>query len=142
MSTEIQSGAMMVREGLLVPESAHLPSLGYSAAWRTLVGIDSFTLDRTLLAAGWHLFFVAGELKVMEWGRGAGAVRRGVKRILAKGRKNNLNCMEITKVKPTHFLGLPCVAIRAFSFHIQNDTVLKTPVQRKAQQKDMDWASE
>ncbi len=132
----------MVREGLLVPESAHLPSLGYSAAWRTLVGVDSFTLDRRLVAAGWHLFFVVGELKVMEWGRGAGAVRRGVKRILAQGRKNNLNCMEITQVKPTHFLGLPCIAIRGSYFHIQNDAVLQTPAQRKAQQKHEDWASE
>jgi hypothetical protein len=123
---DIQSGAMMIREGFLLPDSAHLQSRSYSSTWRSLIGVDSFALDRGLSAAGWHLFFVAGEMKVMEWGRGAVAVRRGMKRLLARGCKASFNCMEITQVRPTYFLGFPCVAIRGTSFHIQNDAVLRS----------------
>jgi hypothetical protein len=141
MSFNIQNGAMMIREGFLLPDSSQIESLGYSDTWRTMVGMDSFALDRKLGSAGLHLFFISGELKVIELGRGASAVRRAMNRILARGGKNYLNCMEITQVAPVYFLGLPCVAIRAFSFHIQKDAVLQSYVVRKSQQRDRDWAS-
>jgi len=76
LSTDIQPGAMMIREGLLLPGSAHLESRSYSNTWRTMVGVDSFALDRKLRAAGMHLFFIAGELKVIELGWGAAASSR------------------------------------------------------------------
>jgi hypothetical protein len=132
---------MMIREGFLLPGPAHIESLSYSKTWRTMVGIDNFTADHKLRAAGWHLFFVAGELKVIELGWGASAVRRGMKRILARGCKTSLNCMEITQVKPAHCLGVPYVAIRAFSFHIQQDAWLKSSSDRKSEQHDRDWAN-
>lgn len=129
----------MIREGFLLPDSAQIESLSYSNTWRILAGLDSFSLDRKLRAAGWHLFFIAGELKVIELGWGASAVRRGMKRILSKGRKSNLNCMQITQVRHAR-LGLPYFAIRAYSFHIQKDAVLESNAERKAGQQDRDWA--
>jgi len=48
--------------------------------------------------------------------------------------------MEITRVTRSHFLGLPCVVIRACSFHIQKDAMLQSNEQRKAEQRDADWA--
>ena len=131
----------MIREGLLLPDSAQLESRGYSNTWRTLVGVDSFTLDRKLRAAGLHLFFIAGELRVIALGWGAAALRRGVNRILERGRKDNWNCMEITRVTHSHFLGFPYVVIRARSFHIQKDAMLQSNTERKAEQSDRDWAS-
>ena len=140
LSTDIRSGSMMIREGLLLADSAHLESRSYSNTWRTLVGVDSFAVDQKLRAAGLHLFFIAGELKVIELGWGAAALRRGVNRVLERGRKDNWNCMEITRVTRSHFLGLPCVVIRACSFHIQKDAMLQSNEQRKAEQRDADWA--
>jgi hypothetical protein len=140
-SSGIQNGTMMIREGFLLPDPAHIESLSYSKTWRTMVGIDNFAADRKLRAAGWHLFFIAGELKVIELGWGASAVRRGMKRILARGCKSSLNCMEVTQVRPTHWLGFPYVTIRAFSFHIQQDAWLESNAERKSKQKDGDWAS-
>lgn len=125
MTTRIEDGTMMLREGILLPDSARIESVSYSNTWRTVVGMDSFAFDRKLRAAAFHLFFIAGELKVIELGRGPNAIRRGMKRMLARGRKNNLNCIEITQVRRAHFLGLPCVAIRAYSFHIQQSAVLQ-----------------
>ena len=140
MPADIKNGAMMIREGFLLPRASQIESLSYSNNWRTVVGMDSFAFDRKLGAAGLHLFFIAGELKVIEWGRGASAVRRGMNRILARGGKSYLNCMEITQVAPVRILGLPCISIRAFSFHIQKDAVLRSCLMRKSEQKNNDWA--
>jgi len=131
---------MMIREGLLLPDSAHLESRSYSNTWRTLVGVDSFAVDRKLRAAGLHLFFIAGELRVIELGWGAAALRRGVNRVLERGCKDNWNCMEITQVTRSHFLGFPCVVIRAYAFHIQKGAMLQSNEQRKVEQRDADWA--
>jgi hypothetical protein len=139
-STGIQNGTMMIREGFLLPDPADIKSLSYSKTWRTMVGMDSFVADRKLRTAGWHLFFIAGELKVIELGWGASAVRRGMKRILARGRKSSLNCMEIAQVTPTHWLGLPYVTIRAFSFHVQQDAWLDSDSERKSEEHRIDWA--
>ncbi len=131
ISTDIQSGAMMIREGFALPDSAHLESRTYSSTWRSLTGVDSFALDRKLRGAGLHLFFIAGELKVIELGWGANAVRRGIKRILAGGRKLNLNCMQIKQVTSARLLGIPYVAIHACSHHIQKDSVLQSNAERR-----------
>jgi hypothetical protein len=138
ISTDIQSGTMMIREGFLLPDSAHLESRTYSTTWRSLTGVDSFALDRKLRGAGLHLFFIAGELKVVELGWGASAIRRGIKRILAGGRRLNLNCMQIKQVTPAHLLGIPYVAIHACSHHIQKDSVLESNAERKLEQRNRD----
>lgn len=131
---------MMIREGLLLPDSAHVESFRYSNTWRTVPGMDSFALDRKLRAVGLHLFFIADELKVTEMGWGTSALRRGIKKILAKGLKRGLNCMEITQVRTKHFLGLPSTAIAAHCFHIQKNAVLETEAARKSGSKMDDWA--
>lgn len=140
MSTRVQDGTMMIREGLLFPDLAHIESLRYSNEWRTVPGIDSFALDRKLRAAGLHLFFIAGELRVIEMGWGASAIDRGIKRILARSHKNSLNCTEIRKVRTTHFLGFPYTAICAHSFHIQKDARLESDTERKSERHNKDWA--
>jgi hypothetical protein len=141
MPSDIQSGAMMVRQQLLLPDSAEFESRDYSNAWRSISGVDNFAFAARLHAAGLHLFFIAGELKVIEPGWGVNAIRRGIKRILSRGRKRDLNCLQITKVRPAHFLGLPYVAIHGSSFHIQKGAVLKTNGERKREQQQGDWAS-
>jgi hypothetical protein len=140
MLTRIQDGTMMIREGLLSTDLAHIESLRYSDTWRMVPRMDSFALDRKLRAVGLHLLFIAGESKVTELGWGKSAIRRGIKRILAKGRKRGLNCMEITQVRTTHFLGLPSTAVWAHSFHVQNNTVLESEAARKIGGKINDWA--
>jgi hypothetical protein len=140
MTTRIQGGTMMIREGFLLQDLAGIESVDYSNTWRRVPGMDSCALDRSLGAAGWHLFFIAGELKVIEVGWGASAIHRGLKRILARGRKSSLNCMEITEVRSEQFLGLPYIAICAHSFHIQNNTTLLPAAERKSEQQDRDWA--
>lgn len=136
----IQPGTMLMREGFLLPDSAQIETLDYSSTWRVLAEMDSSNLGRRLSLAGLHLFFIAGKLKVVQLGRGALAVRRGIKRILALSCKGFLNCTEITQITPAHFLGVPYVAILAHSFHIQKGTVLQSRAERRSEQNQSDWA--
>lgn len=138
--TAIAPGAMMICEGFVLPDCAGIQSLDYSHTWRTLVDVDSFGLCQKLRAAGLHLFFIAGELKVIELGHGKSAVRRGTKRILAQARKHNLNCTEIKEIMPARFLGFPYIVIHGDAFHIQRGAVLQSNAQRKSEQDGGDWA--
>jgi hypothetical protein len=106
-----------------------------------VVGADGFAVDHRLRAAGLHLFFIAGELKATELGWGAAALRRGVSRILERSRSDSWNCLEITRVTRSHFLGLPYVVIRACSLHIQKGLMLQGKSERKVEQRDGDLAS-
>ncbi|HET7873191.1 MAG TPA: hypothetical protein VFL42_11810 [Terriglobales bacterium] len=139
---DIQNGAMMVREGFLLPDSAQIESLSYSKTWRTVTGLDSFAVDRKLRSVGWRLFFIAGELSVSEFGWGTSSVRRAVKRILRRGRKSNLNCIQITQVRHSRMPGFPFVNVRGYLFHIQKDALLASNAQRESEQQDRDWACE
>jgi hypothetical protein len=141
-AVEILAGTMMMREGILLPDSANVESREYSNAWRTLIGVDNFGFEQKLTAAGLHLLFLAGKLEVLEFGRGPSAVRRGIKRILARLRKLDINCMQVAEIRPIRILGLSCVAIRADSFHIQSGSVLQSRSQRRSEQKSRDWACE
>lgn len=117
-----------------MPNLAGIESRSYSPAWRTMVGLNNFTAEKTLREADLHLFFLAGELRVLQPGWGTGAIRRGVKRLLSMGRKSDTNCMEITQISPRRFLGLPYVAISAYRFHIQKGSLLHRQGDRKSEQ--------
>jgi hypothetical protein len=139
---EISPGTMMMREGILLPESAQLESRHYSNAWCTLIGVDSFGFEQKLSRAGLHLFFLAGKLEVLELGRGPSAVRRGINRILSRLGKLDLSCMQVAEIKPLRILGIPCVAIRADLFHIQSGRLLQGRAQRRSEQNSREWACE
>lgn len=138
----IHAGTMLMRRGLLLPDTAKIETLAYSATWRVLDKMDSSNLGQRLSLDGLHLFFIAGELKVVQLGWGPEAARRGLKRILALSRKEYFNCIEITEFTRTHFLGVPYVSILAHSFHIQKGTVLQSRAERMSKQDQRDWACE
>lgn len=123
-----------------MPNLAGIESRSYSPAWRTMIGMTNFTAEKSLREADLHLFFLAGELRVLQPGWGARAIHRGIKRLLAMGRKSQVNCMEITQISPARFLGLPYVAITAYRFHIQKGSMLHSSAERKSEQRDNDWA--
>ena len=130
MSIQIQAGTMMVQQ------SASMRSLGiesepYSGSWRSLGVLESSGLDRKVRAAGWSLFFMAGELRavVPAWG-GQSTLRAGVKRLLAQTRLQHFNCLEVTHILKRHFLGIPYVSIAAHSRHIQDGCQIQSTEQR------------
>jgi hypothetical protein len=97
MSNQIQAGTMMVQQ------SASMRSLGiesepYSGSWRSLGVLESSGLDRKVRAAGWSLFFMAGELRavVPAWG-GQSTLRAGVKRLVAQTRLLHFSISTVSK---------------------------------------------
>lgn len=130
----------MVREGFVMPNLAGIESSSYSSTWRTMTGMNNFRAEKGLREADLHLFFLAGELRVLQPGWGMRAIRRGINRLLAIARKSDVNCMEITQISPKRFWGLPYVAISAYRFHIQKGSMLHSQTERKSAQSDSDWA--
>ena len=130
VSNQVQAGTMMVQL------SARLRSLGiesepYVEGWQSLGVLASSCLDSKIRAAGWKLFFMAGELRTMvpAWG-GQNTLRRGVKRLLAQTRAEHFNCLELTHIMRKRFLGIPYLSIAAHSRHIQQGSQIQSLAQR------------
>ena len=130
MAHQIQTGTMMVQQSASM-RSLAIESEPYSGSWRSLGVLESSGLDRKVRAAGWSLFFMAGELRavVPAWG-GQNTLRRGVKRLLAQTRLLRFNCLEVTHILERCFLGIPYVSIGAHSRHIQDGCQIRSIEQR------------
>ena len=111
--------------------SLGIESEPYSEGWQSLGVLESSDLDRKIRAAGWNLFFMAGELRavVPAWG-GQNTLRRGMKRLLAQTRAQHFNCLELTQVLRKRFLGIPYVSMGAHSRHIQQGSEVQSLEQR------------
>ena len=132
MSNKIQAGTMLVRQ------SALLHSLGtqgeiYSDQWCSLGTDESAGLDRKLRDAGWNFFFMADELRtiVPPWG-GEKTLRAGVKRLLARTRAQQFNCMQLSNVLRERFLGIPFLSVVAHARHVQQGSRMESLAQRTA----------
>jgi hypothetical protein len=130
MSNQIQAGTMLVAQSEILP-LVGVESEIYFRNWHSLGVPESSGLDQQVRAAGWNLFFMAGELRaiVPAWG-GQNTLRRGVKRLLAQTRRQHFNCLEVSHVLKKRFLGIPYVSIAAHSRHIQRGSQIESHEQR------------
>jgi hypothetical protein len=130
MPNQIQAGTMMVHQPSIL-QSIGVDSEIYSGNWRSLGIPESAGFDCTVRAAGWKLFFMAGELRAMvpAWG-GQKTLRHGVNRLLAQARQQHFNCLELTDVLRKRFLGVPYLCITAHSRHIQRSSQIQSLEQR------------
>ena len=125
MPDTIKTGAILIEEGTLLPESLCLESEPYSKGWRKVNHLDSHGVDRNIGKAGWTFFFMAMEIKVIAFGFDRQKrLRRAVKRLLAQVKSEKFNCMEITEMTAKHFLGLPYVRVSAHPRHVQKSMYL------------------
>jgi hypothetical protein len=142
MPSTLLVGTMMIQDGSLLPTALGLKSDRFSEHWRQVEDIDSFSLDRKVRAAGWHLFCMAEQVKTIVFGRGGNTnVHRGVERLLAKVRSLNFNCFGLTEIVPRRFLGIPYVAISAQSYHIQEGLMIQSTNDRMRLQGAATWAT-
>src|SRR5271169_5931309 len=130
MPNTIQAGTILVKQSTLL-QSLGVGSEIYSENWRSLGILESSGLDQKVRAAGWNLFFMAGELRavVPAWG-GQNTLRRGVKRLLAQTRLQHFNCLEVSHILKKHFLGIPYLSIAAHSRHLQEGCQIQSIGQR------------
>jgi len=137
MSANNKSGTMLIKQGTPLPPGLVIATETFSPGWNVVKNLDRSGLTREIEKARWNFFFLAGPIKVTVIGRDRpAALRRAVKRGLARREGQNLNSLEITKIVSRRILFIPFLSITAHSRHIQEgmsliparDFVLRMPV--------------
>ncbi|HVB87194.1 MAG TPA: hypothetical protein VNK23_11085 [Candidatus Dormibacteraeota bacterium] len=99
MAGKIGTGTVLVKNDAVLPDDLRLESEPYAAGWRMITDLDGFGLDHALQKTGWTFFCLAGEVKTTVFGIDKeGMLRRAVERLLAKGKSDGFNSLEITHV--------------------------------------------
>jgi hypothetical protein len=142
MSTAaVQVGTILMKEWPGMAQLFQLESEPYSGSWSLVKNLDGVSLDRKIRAAGWNLFFMAAEVKVMFFGvTGAAKIQNALKRILANVKQQHFNGLEVTGIVASHFLGVPYVTVSAHSRHMQQGCYLDSSEARQASQDSAEWA--
>jgi hypothetical protein len=141
MAPTVQVGTILMKEWPGMTQLLGLESEPYSGEWSLLKVLDGDTLDRKIHAAGWNLFFMAAEIKVMFFGPvGAGKIQKALKRILEKVKQQQFNGLEVTQIVARRFLGVPYVTVSAHSRHMQQSCYLDSALARQTFQRNAEWA--
>jgi len=113
----------------------------YAQNWSVIRVLNGFSLDRKIHAAGWHSFFMAGEVQAIALGSiRPGSLHAALQRIFSKVRDEDFNCLEVTGIVARCFLGIPYVRVTAHSRHIQRGWRLDHVRERRAAQSVVEWA--
>jgi hypothetical protein len=142
MTPTIQVGTILIgEESPRMAEALALQSDPYLENWSVVRALDGFALDDKIHAAGWNIFFMAAEVKVMFFGAtGAKKIQNALKRIFEKVKPQNFNCLEVTGIGAKHFLGVPYTLVSVHSRHIQQSSQLDSIENRRDGQRDAEWA--
>jgi len=141
MSPTVQAGTILIEDQPLMAQVLGVGCEPYFGDWGVVKGLDSFTLDRKIHAAGWNFFYMAAEVKAMFFGAlDAVKIQKALKRIVARVRPENYNALEVTSIVATHFLGVPYTVVSAHSRHIQQSSELFGAEGRRVAQCDAAWA--
>ena len=133
MTPIIQVGTILIEDRPLVTRILDLGSESYSGNWNVVKAIDGFVLDRKIHAAGWNFFFMAEEVKATVFGSLAEkSIQKALKQICLKVRKQNFNCLEVTKMVENRFLGVAYITVCAHPRHIQQGCWLDSAQERAA----------
>lgn len=124
MEDQINIGTIFIKEGTPFPSSLKLQSEPYWNGWRSVENLNGYELDRRLRAVGWNFFNLA-QVKASIFGfNRETAVRRAIKRVLAKVTSDDFNGLVIGQVAEKRFLGLPYVTVSAHARHLQESMFL------------------
>ena len=141
MPGSVQVGAILVQEGLLLPEALEVETESYSTHWRLVKALVFGELDHSINAAGWNLFFSGIQTTGSTLGSGGReSTRRAVFNALGKVRSQYFNCAEIVSISKKRFLGIPYITISAHPHHIQQGGYLQSHDERRRLQRHSDWA--
>jgi hypothetical protein len=125
MSANNTSATIFIREDALLPAGLVLETETFLPGWRAVQNLDGHGVSQKIAGARWNFFFLAGAISATVLGRkGVATMRRAVKLILAKQPSQNYNALQIAKVDPRSFLGIPYLRVSAHSRHIQEGMYL------------------
>ena len=85
MSDANKTGSIFLRDDTPLPANLSIESEAFLPGWRVVRNLDRSALARSIEAAKWYFFYLAGEMRTTVLGHDRpGTLRRAVKRILAK----------------------------------------------------------
>ena len=126
MAETIKTGTILIKDGTFLPDALQFESEPCATGWRLVKNLDGYGLGRKVHEAGWTFFCLAGEIKATIFGFDVQrTVPRAVKRILANLKPEEFNSLEITRVAPKRFLGVPYATVYARSRHVQESVFLQ-----------------
>ncbi|MEK7408433.1 MAG: hypothetical protein AAB225_25450 [Acidobacteriota bacterium] len=125
MRDAIEAGSILIERGTPMPD-AWLPQGGPSSnGWTSVGKLDRSGLEASIRQAGWTFFYLAGEIRATVFGFDQQeAVLKAIKRLITNVKAQRLNCLEITRVALSSFLGAPYVTVAGHARHIQEGLVL------------------
>ena len=141
MSSTLRVGALFMQAGTLIPRSLGMETEECSPGWEWITNLDGDSLDRKVRNAGWSFFFLASNLRVIVWGHWTdNLVGKAIRRVLARARPAQFNCLEVTELSARRFCGIPYVHLSAHSRHIQEGMVLRDIAERRRTSAATAWA--
>jgi len=131
MRDAIEAGSILIEKGTPMPNS-WLPQGGPgSNGWISVGKLDKAGLEASIQQAGWTFFYLAGEIRATVFGFDEQeTVRKAVKRLITSVKAQHFNCLEITGVAMSSFLGVPYATVAGHARHIQEGLVLSRPTTR------------
>jgi len=143
MTLKVEVGTILIEDRPSPRFLGLLESEPYSGNSSVIKGLDGFSLDRKIHAAGWNFFFMAAEVKVMIFGAvGATKIQSALKRILERVRQQNFNCFEVTGIVAKRFLGVPYATVSGHSRHVQQSCMLDGVQDRQTAQRRLEAGTE
>ena len=121
----ITPGTILIDRGILLPQPFPLENESYPSAWMWgKSSLNSQELENDLATKEWTFFYMAGGVRATGFGFDRQkTVYRALKRLIARVRLQNCNCLEIDEVAMHAFLGISYVSVSAHSRHIQKGLV-------------------
>lgn len=121
----ITSGTMLVEQDTPHPACFETGLPPYAGAWVPLKSsLTPRRLAEELSLGGWTFFYMAGKVKATVLGLDRERMMEAaVRRLIANGKSQKYNCLEIDEVNNRSFLGMPCVSISAHLRHLQKGPV-------------------
>lgn len=128
MPDTIKPGAILIKEGTLLPETVRLESESCVPGWRLVKDLDGDGLGRKFHDAGWTFSWRAGEIGATVFGIDEQkTLSRAVEQILANLESPEFSSLEIMRVASeasTRFLGVRYATVSAKSGHLQESAPL------------------
>jgi hypothetical protein len=128
MENEIKVGTVFLEDNTVLPEGLRLEAGPGVQGWGVLRDFDGYGLDRAIQKTGWTFFCLAGEVRATVFGiDNQSMLRRASERILAKGKSDGFNSLEITQVASVGSERFPLVhyvTVSAQWRHIQESLFL------------------
>jgi len=123
----IVPGAIFVEENPFLPATLRLESGDMRGGWaRVANAMDGGQLEKTLTAAGWTSFFIAGAIETTVFGFNQGKmVETAWKRLITNLQIDRCNCVEIDAVTASRCFGMPYVRLSAHARQIQEEKTLR-----------------